>query len=70
MHAKQAKALKVGDRVVIWPNTPESATGRVRIAGRVTCTFDWDDGQWCGQTIHHDDMSMVEKLPAANNPAA
>jgi hypothetical protein len=59
MDAKEAKHIKVDDRVVIWAESPDACTGTTIEVGYNAVKVKWDDGQI--GIIHHGDMSDVAR---------
>jgi hypothetical protein len=60
MTGEQSRKLKVGDRVCWLQNIADR--GRVVGVSWNGLTIEWDDGRI--QSIFHNDMSPVERLPA------
>lgn len=54
---EQAKALKPGDRVTIWPSTEHECRGTVHANGDFALVVDYDD-QTSG-TLHHNDCGCL-----------
>lgn len=57
MDLKQARKIKVGDRVQIWAESPDACTGAAIEVGYCQVKFQWDDGQV--GIIHRRDMKNV-----------
>lgn len=57
MNLREAKRLKIGDRVQIWAESPDACTGSVIELGYNAAKFKWDDGQV--GIIHLRDMENV-----------
>ncbi len=63
MTKKQAKELKVGDRVRFAPEGEPAVDGTVTEVSYSACRFDWDDGQFSGNIIRHESMRDYTRLP-------
>ena len=59
MDEKQAKRLKIGDRVQIWAESPDACTGTVSETGYNAVKIEWDDDQI--GIIHLKDMDNVTR---------
>jgi hypothetical protein len=59
MDSKEAKKIKIGDRVQIWAERPDACTGTAIEVGYNAVKFEWDDGQI--GIIHHNDMKDVAR---------
>lgn len=59
MTPKEAKSLKVGDRVQIWAESPDACTGTVIETGYNAVKFEWDDAQI--SALHLNDMADVAR---------
>ncbi len=62
MNHREAKRIKIGDRVVIWPASENECAGTAIEVGYNAVKFEWDDGQV--GAIHHRDMANVERTTA------
>lgn len=59
MDTKEAKKLKVGDRLQLWAESPDACTGTVIETGYCAVKTKWDDGQV--GIIHHSDHKNVSR---------
>jgi len=59
MNLTEAKKVKVGDRVLIWAESPDACTGTAIEVGYNAVKFEWDDGQI--GVIHLKDMANVTR---------
>jgi hypothetical protein len=59
MHIKEAKKVKIGDRVVIWAESPDACTGSAIEVGFNAVKFEWDDGQI--GIVHHNDFQNIAR---------
>ncbi len=59
MDKREAKKVKVGDRVQIWAESPDACTGTAIEVGYNAVKFKWDDGQI--GIIHHGDFKDVTR---------
>jgi hypothetical protein len=59
MNTREAKKLKVGDRIILWAGKPSACTGTVIQTGYNAVKTKWDDGQI--GIIHIDDHDDVER---------
>ncbi len=62
MTDKEAKKLKIGNRVVIWPRTPDAAEGEVVEIGYNAFKTKYDDG--IVGFVHFNDAQDFERVPA------
>jgi hypothetical protein len=77
MNAKDAKKLKVGDRIQIFAESPDACTGTVIEIGYNALKTEWDDGQIGVIDIHdHEEVSRyygtdkIVPVPKAEAAAA
>lgn len=59
MDRREAKRIKIGDRVQIWAESPDACTGTAIEVGYNAVKFEWDDGQI--GVIHLNDMKEVSR---------
>lgn len=57
MNKKQATSLKIGDRVLIWPDNTYACSGTIIEKNWMAAKIKWDDGEI--GVIHLDDFANV-----------
>lgn len=63
MDSKQAKKLKIGDRLLIWSDSPHACSGTVIETGYCAVKIKWDDEEI--GVIHINDMTNVSRFSGA-----
>lgn len=63
MNKREAKKIKVSDRVVIWADSPDACTGTAIEVGYNAVKFQWDDSQV--GIVHHGDFANISRYDGA-----